>query len=84
MDWAKTKTHPISHAFFSDLALGQGPEPLHDLVGGILEGRGFNSNLEDALRMATIGHSSGWDMIAGALTGLLMGKNTFEQSDKIF
>lgn len=74
LDWAKTQTHPISHAVFSDLALGHGPEPLHDLVGGLLGGRGFNSNLEAALRVAAIGHSSGWDMLAGAVTGMLMVK----------
>lgn len=74
LDWAKSQTHPISHTVFSDLALGHGPEPLHDLVGGLLEGRGFNSNLESALRVAAIGHSSGWDMLAGAVTGMLMVK----------
>jgi len=81
--WAKTRTHPISHAVFSDLALGHGPEPLHDLVGGLLAGRGFNSILEAALRVAAIGHSSGWDMLAGAATGMLMVKKSIEQSDKI-
>jgi len=74
LDWAKSKTHQISHAVLSDLALGHGPEPLYDLVSGLLEGRGFNSNLEAALRVAAIGHSSGWDMLAGAVTGMLMVK----------
>jgi hypothetical protein len=82
LGWAKTRTHPISHAVFSDLALGHGPEPLHDLVGGLLEGRGFNSILEAALQVAAIGHSSGWDMLAGAVTGLLIVKKSIEQSDK--
>jgi len=74
LDCAKTQTHPISCTVFSDLALGHGPEPLHDLVSGLLEGRGCNSNLEAALRVAAIGHSSGWDMLAGAVTGMLMVK----------
>jgi hypothetical protein len=75
LDWAKTRTHPISYAIFSDLALGHGPEPLHDLVGGLLEGRDFNPILEAALRVASIGHSSGCDMLAGAVAGMLMMKS---------
>jgi hypothetical protein len=78
MGWAKTRTHPISHTVFSDLALGHGPESLHDLVGGLLEGRGFNSILEAALRVGAIGHSSGWDMLAGAVTGMLLVKKGIE------
>jgi len=78
LDWAKTRTHPISHTVFSDLALGHGPEPLHDLVGGLLQGRCFNPILEAALRVAAIGHSSGWDMLAGAVTGMLMVKKSIE------
>jgi hypothetical protein len=49
----------------------------------LLAGRGFNSILEAALRVAAIGHSSGWDMLAGAATGMLMVKKSIEQSDKI-
>jgi hypothetical protein len=75
LGWARTRTHPISHAVFSDLALGHGPEPLHDLMSGLLEGRGFKSNLDAALRVAAIGHSSGWDLLAGVVTGMLMVKH---------
>ena len=78
LGWAKTRTHPISYTVFSDLALGHGPEPLHDLLGGLLEGRGFNPILEAALRVSAIGHSSGWDMLAGAVTGMLMVKKSIE------
>jgi len=71
LDWAKTRTHPISRAIFSDLALGHGPKPLHDLIDGLAEGRGFNAVLEAALRVAAIGHSSGWDLLAGTAMGML-------------
>jgi hypothetical protein len=76
LGWAKTRTHPISHAIFSDLAFGHGPEPLHDLIDGLLEGRDLESVMEAALRLAAIGHSSGWDMLAGAVTGMLMVKKS--------
>jgi hypothetical protein len=76
--WAKTRTHPISHAIFSDLALGYGPEPLHDLIGGLLEGKGFDPILEAALRLTAIGHSSGWDLLSGAVTGMMMAKRSKE------
>ena len=78
LDWAKTRTHPISHAIFSDLALGHGPEPLHDLIGGLLDGRDLDPVMEAALRLTAIGHSSGWDMLAGAVTGMLMAKKSVE------
>lgn len=79
LDWAKTRTHPISYAIFSDLALGHGPEPLHDLIGGLLEGRDLDPVLEAALRLTAIGHSSGWDMLAGAVTGMLMARKSVER-----
>ena len=78
--WAKTRTLPISHAIFSDLLLGHGPEPLHDLVGGLLQGRNLDPVLEAALRLTAIGHSSGWDMLSGAVTGMLMAKKSIEHS----
>jgi hypothetical protein len=72
LDWATTRTHPISRAILGDLALGHGPKPLHELIGGVLEGRDFDALLEAALRVAAIGHSSGWDLLAGTAMGMLM------------
>jgi hypothetical protein len=78
LSWAKTRTHPISYAIFSDLTLGHGPEPLHDLIDGLLEGRDLDPVMEAGLRLTAIGHSSGWDMLAGAVTGMLMAKQSVE------
>jgi hypothetical protein len=73
LDWAKTRTHPISYAIFSDLVMGHGPEPLHELVDILLRGRENQFLAVDAaLRLTRIGHSSGWDMLAGFVTGMLM------------
>jgi len=79
LGWAKTRTHPISHAIFSDLALGHGPEPLHDLIDRLLGGSDLDPVMDAALRLTAIGHSSGWDMLAGAVTGMLMIKRSVEQ-----
>ena len=79
LGWAKIRTHPISHAILCDLALGQGPEPLHDLVGGLLEGKRFDSILEAALRLTAIGHSSGWELLSGAVTGMMMAEKSMER-----
>jgi len=73
LGWAKTHTHPISYVIFRDLVFGYGPEELHDFFAGLLlEGNDSGSILHAAMRLTRIGHSSGWDMLAGALTGLLM------------
>jgi hypothetical protein len=32
-----------------------------------------------ALRLTAIGHSSGWDMLAGAVTGMLMARKSVER-----
>ncbi len=37
INWARARTNSISHAILSDLALGHGPEPLHDLVNSLLQ-----------------------------------------------
>jgi hypothetical protein len=74
LDWAKTRTHPISYAIFRDLVFGHGPAALHDFFTRLLQEREACSILDAAIGLTRIGHSSGWDMLAGALTGLLMVK----------
>jgi hypothetical protein len=76
LDWARTRTHPISHAILSDLARGHGPEPLHDLVTGLLGGTELDPVMKAVLRLADIGHSSGWDMLAGVMIGMGMVKRS--------
>ena len=69
---ARLSTNRISHTILSDLADGHGPEPLHDLAHALLQ----RGTLPDALgsvgRLTQIGHTSGWDMLAGAMTGMLL------------
>ena len=76
---ASSLTNRISHALLNDLAAGQGFEALHDLVDGLLTGpRRLDLSFEPSVhvrRVTSIGGSSGWDMLAGALTGMLLAGN---------
>lgn len=66
---AHGRTHPISAALLEDLAAGEGHEPLHDVIDALARGA-----IEDAWRavhqLGRLGHSSGWDMLAGVMVGL--------------
>jgi hypothetical protein len=70
VDAARERTHPISHALLADLASGHGHAPLHDLANALAAGAPLAQTLDAALRVTRIGHSSGWDMLAGFLTAL--------------
>jgi len=72
LDWASTQTHPISHAILRDHAFGHGSEPLHEVVASLLNGRDLGHTMEGAKRLLGIGDTSGWDILAGMLTGLLL------------
>jgi hypothetical protein len=71
IDWASTQTHPISHAILRDHASGHGPEPLHDVVAWLLNGRDLVRTMGGVTRLLGIGDTSGWDIMAGMLTGML-------------
>ena len=69
LDAAVSRTHPVSAALLGDLAGGMGWAPLHDLVGALAD---ENVGLADgpARRLVKLGHSSGWDLLAGFAAGL--------------
>jgi hypothetical protein len=56
-------TSLLSWASLRAAADGQGGEPLHALVVGVLENRKIDRELEILSR---VGHTSGWDALAGA------------------
>jgi hypothetical protein len=72
IDWSSSRTNPISHAIFSDLCVGHGPEPLYDLLNFLLSGGDQDKILPNMDRLCEIGHTSGRDVLAGLLTGMLM------------
>jgi len=64
------RTNAISLAWLRDLAQGEGVTPLHEVVEGLI-GRVSPPNLQNALRrLLALGHSTGWDLLTGAVAGL--------------
>jgi hypothetical protein len=72
IEWAKEQTNPISHTILSDLAIGQGPEPLHGLVNELLKSGDLEASIAHVTRLIEIGSTSGCDMLAGFMTGMLL------------
>jgi hypothetical protein len=58
---------------------GRAVEPLHELIRFILSDRA-PEGIRPALSLTEIGHSTGWDLVTGMLTGLLL---TFRSHDSI-
>jgi len=71
----KSCTHLISFTILRDHALGHSVESLHQFMDTLLTRRSSGSIhliLKDLVQM---GHSTGWDMLAGVLTGLQLVSN---------
>ena len=64
---ARTRTHPISLTLVGDLADGLGWAPLHELVHALAAGTPAGAA---ARRLSSLGHTSGWDVLAGLGAGL--------------
>lgn len=69
---AAARTHPVSAALLGDLLDGEGWAPLHDLAAALAAGDGA-AGVAAARRLAGLGHSSGWDLLAGLLGALTAG-----------
>jgi hypothetical protein len=67
---ARTRTHPVSAALLTDLARGEGHEPLHDVVDALAHGDALDRASRPVAQLARLGHSSGWDLLTGVLVGL--------------
>jgi len=72
IEMLSSRTNLISFTVLKDLANGQGVEPLHRWLDGVLAGRPVAQIRQQAARLIRIGHSTGWDLLSGALTGLLL------------
>jgi hypothetical protein len=68
---AKQRTHLISFTLLKDLSNGQAVEPLHELIHSVLSDRPPES-IRPVSCLTQIGHSTGWDLLTGVLTGLLL------------
>ena len=61
-------TNPISAALLSDLLEGHGWSALHDLVSALASDDDSRATTA-ARRLIRLGHSSGWDVLAGFVAG---------------
>ena len=61
----KARTTRISHAVLADLAVGEAAEPLAELLRSALAGLPVDPLARLALRVSEVGHSSGWETLAG-------------------
>lgn len=68
---ARKRTNLISYALLTDYAHGRGPGPLHDLAQCLITGQDEAAALDAMRELVQIGHTSGWDILAGFCTGIL-------------
>jgi hypothetical protein len=66
---AATHTNDVSRAHLAAAAEGYGSAPLHNLIDAIVAGDA-DAMPQRIAALAAIGHTSGWDAMAGALTVL--------------
>jgi hypothetical protein len=71
----RARTHPISFTLLGDHAGGHAIAPLHSIVNGILTGASIECIHPAVLQLVQVGHSTGWDMLAGLFAGLLISEN---------
>ncbi|MEP7207559.1 MAG: DUF2877 domain-containing protein [Casimicrobiaceae bacterium] len=64
------RSHPVSAALFADLVAGDSFAALHRLVDALAGQRDAATIVAAAQRLVTIGHSSGWEMLAGLIIGI--------------
>jgi hypothetical protein len=61
----RQRTNRLSHTLMCDYAIGQGPEALHHLARALLAGEAVEDIRHLAFDVIRIGHSTGWDTLAG-------------------
>ena len=67
---ATRRTHVISATLLGDLASGRSFAPLHDLLNAAANDGDLGTLRRHAAELTQIGHSSGWDMLAGLCAGV--------------
>jgi hypothetical protein len=65
----KTQTNLISFTLLKDHSQGHALEPLHLFANALLAGQ-LDQTLPFASGLAGVGHSTGWDVLAGFLVGM--------------
>lgn len=79
---AKHRTHLISFTLLKDLTNGHAVKPLYEFIQSILIAQP-SEGIRPAARLTQIGHSTGWDLVTGALTGLLLSFGSPDSIDSV-
>jgi hypothetical protein len=66
---AAALTHPISARLLTDLAIGEGWAPLHDLANALGAGD-THAAYRGARELTMLGNTSGWNLLGGVIAGL--------------
>ena len=74
------RTNLISYSLLKDHAHGHALEPLVLFLAAILTPQPIENIYRSISRLTSTGHSTGWDLLTGALTGLLLTFNHPESS----
>jgi hypothetical protein len=69
----KSNTNLISFTMLKDHADGQSVAPLHQFINALLGFQPLDNIIQPASELIQIGHSTGWEMLAGVITGMLLG-----------
>jgi hypothetical protein len=72
VDTYHSRTHVISFTLLKDLAGGQAIAPLHHIINNLLSGEPRENIHPHVSQLTHIGHSTGWDLAAGLLTGMFI------------
>jgi hypothetical protein len=68
----KFKTNLISYTILKDHAEGHATETLHAFINTLFTGQDPEVLDQLALELIQMGHSSGWDLLTGVITGMLL------------
>ena len=70
VDASHSRTHAIGAALFRDLVMGESFAPLHHLANTVGCGGPREHAIDAARALVAVGHSSGWEMLAGFVLGI--------------
>jgi hypothetical protein len=71
--YARHSTNIISYSLLADHMNGHGSEKLHQFFNAFLTGESLDRIEYISSGLIAMGHSTGWDILAGVLTGMLLG-----------
>lgn len=83
VEGVKQRTNLISYSLLKDHARGHALEPLVLFLVAILTARPVEDVYRSTSLLTSTGHSTGWDLLTGAFTGLLMTFHVAAVSNKI-